>query len=116
MKKKYEDISALRKQIKIPPTHHPQTEGVAEQTKDQDVVALLLTLHKRLVETEGALEVALKEKQGELPTQLAQTSTTIEDVPLVTTSARPPTGQTSEAGLSGSAPASEVTAQVAASE
>ena len=51
MKKKDEDIAALRKQIKLPPTLHPQTEGVAQQKKDQDVVALLLTLHKRLVET-----------------------------------------------------------------
>jgi len=29
MKKKDEDIAALRKQIKLAPTLHPQTEGVA---------------------------------------------------------------------------------------
>ena len=81
MKKKDEDIAALRKQIKLPPTLHPQTEGVAQQKKDQDVVALLLALHKRLVETKGALEATLKTKQGELAPQPAQETTTIEDAP-----------------------------------
>lgn len=65
MKKKDEDISALRKLVKLPPTLHPQIEGVAQQRKDQDVVAMLLALHKRLVETEGALETTLKQKEGE---------------------------------------------------
>lgn len=72
MKKKDEDISALRKMVKLPATLHPQTEDVAQQRKDQDVAAMLLTLHKQLVETEGrlvategALEAALKQKQGE---------------------------------------------------
>lgn len=65
MKKKDEDIAALRKMVKLPPTLHPQTEGVAQQRKDEDVVAMLLALHKRLVETEGALEAAMKQKEGE---------------------------------------------------
>jgi len=65
MKKKEEDISALRKMVKLPATLHPQTEGVAQQRKDDDVVAMLLALHKRLVETKGALEAALKQKEGE---------------------------------------------------
>jgi len=56
MKKKDEDIAALRKQIKLPATLHPQIEGVAQQKKDQDVVTLLMALHKRLVQREGALE------------------------------------------------------------
>ena len=56
MKKKDEDIAALRRQIKLPPTLHPQTANVAQQKEEQDVVALLMTLHKRLIETEGALE------------------------------------------------------------
>lgn len=51
MKKKYEDISALRKMVKLPATLHPQTEDVVQQRKDQDVAAMLLTLHKQLVET-----------------------------------------------------------------
>jgi len=110
MKKKDEDITALRKQIKLPPTLHPQTEGVVQQKKDQDVVTLLLALHKRLVETEGALEETLKAKQGELAPQTTQTARAIEDTPHVITLAGPPTGQTSEAGPSSSAPAPEVIA------
>jgi len=116
MKKKDEDIAALRKQIKLPATLHPQTKGVAQQKKDQDVVALLMALHKRLVETEGSLEASLKAKQGELAPQLAQTATAIEDAPHVITSAVPPTGLTSEAGPSGSTPALEVTTQTITSE
>ena len=34
MKKKDEDIPALRKKINLSPTLHPQTEGVAQQKKD----------------------------------------------------------------------------------
>ena len=53
MKKKDEDIAALKKLVKLPPTLHPQTEGVAQQRKDQDVVAMLLALHQRLIEKEN---------------------------------------------------------------
>ena len=66
MKRKDEDIAALRRQIKLLATLHPQTTKVAQQKEEQDVVALLMTLHKRLIETEGALEASLKTKQGEL--------------------------------------------------
>ena len=59
MKKKEEDIAALRKMVKLLATLHPQTEGVAQQRKDQDVMATLLALHKRWIEIEGALEEAL---------------------------------------------------------
>lgn len=80
------------------------------------MVALLLALHKRLVEREGALEATLKKKQGELAPQPPQTATAIEDAPQVITPASPPTEQTSEAGPSGSTPAPEVTAQITTSE
>lgn len=116
MKKKDEDVAALRKQIKLQPTLHPQTEGVAQQKKDQDVVALLLALHKRLVETEGALEATLKQKQGEQAPEPPQAAIDIDDVPQIITPAAPPTRQTSVSGPSGSASVPEVTAQVAAPE
>lgn len=80
------------------------------------MVALLMTLHKRLVETEGALEASLKVKQGESAPKLAHTYTAIEDVPLVTTFKDPPIGQASEAGPSGSAPIPEVTTEATTSE
>lgn len=56
LKERDADISALRKMVKIPATLHPQIGEVAQQRKDQDVTAMLITLHKRLVQTEGKLE------------------------------------------------------------
>lgn len=66
MKKKNEDIVALKRQIKLPATMHPQTIEIAQQKEEQDVVALLMTLHKRLIEIESALEASLKAKQEDL--------------------------------------------------
>jgi len=116
MKKKDEDITTLRRQIKLPATLHPQTTEVAQQKEEQDVVALLMTLHKRLIETEGALEASLKTKQGELASQPTQTTTTTETMPLMTTTANPCTGQTSEAGPLSSAPVLAMTTTTATSE
>lgn len=45
MKKKDEDITTLRRQIKLPATMHPQTTEIAQQKEEQDVVAFLMTLH-----------------------------------------------------------------------
>lgn len=116
MKKKDEDIAALRRQIKLPATLHPQTAEVAQPKEEQDVVAILMTLQKRLIETEGALEASLKTKQGELASQPTQTTTTTDVVPLVTTTVDPPTSQTLEAGPSSSAPILAMTTTVATSE
>ena len=70
LKERDADIAALRKMVKIPATLHPQTEDVAQQRRDQDVTAMLITLHKQLVQTEGklveteaALEAAMKQMQ-----------------------------------------------------
>jgi len=51
LKERDADIAALRKMVKLLTTLHPQTEGFAQQKKDDDVVAMLLALHKRLIET-----------------------------------------------------------------
>ena len=95
--------------LRIPETLHPQTEDVAQQRKDQDLVAMLLTLHKQLVETEGrlaategALEVALKQKGGEQIPQPSQPIINLEEPPQIIS---PPTGQTPEAGPSAATPA-----------
>jgi len=101
MKKKDEDIAALKKLVKLPPTLHPQTEGVAQQRKDQDVVAKLLALHKRSIETEGALEAALKQKEGEQVSQPPQPVINVEDAPQIIV---PPTEKAVEASPSASAP------------
>jgi len=83
---------------------------------EQDVVALLMSLHKRFIETEAALEASLKAKQEELASQPTQTATTIEFAPLMTTIADPPTGQTLEADISSSAPVLAMTTIAAPSE
>ena len=41
IKKKEEDIVALRKQLRLPPTIHPQTTEVAQQKEEEDVVSFL---------------------------------------------------------------------------
>lgn len=66
IKKKEEDIAALRKQLKLPPSTHPQTVEVIQQKSEEDMMDLLLKLNERLNDIEQALEKALKEKQGEL--------------------------------------------------
>ena len=79
LKERDADIAALRKMVKIPATLHPQTEEVAQQRKDQDTEAMLITLHQQLVQTEGklveteaAMQEALKQKEGGQPSQPPQ--------------------------------------------
>ena len=62
IKKKEEDIVALRKQLKLPPSRHPQTAEIIEQKSEEDMMDLLMKLNERLTDTEKALEKALKEK------------------------------------------------------
>jgi len=116
IKKKDEDIAALRRQIKLPATLHPQTTEVVKRKEEQDVVALLMTLHKRLIETKGALEASMKAKQGDLASQPTRIATAIETAPLMTTTTDPPTGQTSEVGTSSSAPVPAMTTTATPSE
>lgn len=68
IKKKYEDIVALRKQLKLPPSRHPQTNEVINQKSEEEMTDLL-KLNERLNDTEQALEKALKDKQGESTSQ-----------------------------------------------
>jgi len=60
MKKKEEDISTLRKQLKLPSTMHPQTAEVVQEKSEEDMMDLLMKLNARLDDTEQALEKALK--------------------------------------------------------
>jgi len=60
IKKKEEDIAALKKQLKLPRTIHPQTIEVAQHKEEEDVVSLLMRMHKRLIEIEDALEASLQ--------------------------------------------------------
>lgn len=51
IKKKEEDIAALKRQLKLPVTLHPQATEITQKKEEQDVVALLMSLHKRFIET-----------------------------------------------------------------
>lgn len=110
IKNKEEDIAALRKQLKLPITMHPQTTEVAQQKEEEDVVSLLMRMNERLAETEKALEIALQRKQGELasqPLEIAPLSTT---APPTTSAAVPPIVPESTVGTSASATTTTATA------
>lgn len=62
IKKKEEDIAALKKQLRLPITMHPQTTEVAQQKGEEDVVSLLMRMNERLAETEKAFEAELQGK------------------------------------------------------
>ena len=52
IKKRNDDIVALKKQLKIPPLHHPQTTEVLETQKGQEQLTdLVLKLNDQLKET-----------------------------------------------------------------
>lgn len=50
IKKKNNDIAALKKQLKIPPLHHPQTVEVLETKKEEELMDLVLKLNDQLKE------------------------------------------------------------------
>lgn len=62
IKNKDEDIVALRKQLKLPPSRHSQTAEIIKQKYEQEMMDLLLKLNEGLNEKEQALEKALKDK------------------------------------------------------
>ena len=51
MKKKEEDIVALRKQLKLPITMHPQSSEIVKQKEEEDMMDLLMRMNERLSET-----------------------------------------------------------------
>jgi len=46
IKKKNDDITALKKQLKIPPLHHPQTAEIIEKQKEEELMDLFLKLNE----------------------------------------------------------------------
>ena len=51
IKKKNDDIVALRKQLKLPPLIHPQTEEVIKKQNEEELMDLILKLNENLKET-----------------------------------------------------------------
>ena len=80
IKKKNDDIAALKKQLKIPQLHHPQTLEVLEVRKGhEELMDLVLKLNDQLKEIEKELDILIQSKQSDL----AKTSTTT--IPIVIT-------------------------------
>lgn len=65
IKKKDEDIVVLRKQLKLPPSRHPQTTKIVQMKSEEELMDLVLQLSEHLRETEQELEKSLKSKQEE---------------------------------------------------
>jgi len=59
IRKKEEDIAALRKQLRLPVTMHPQTRELAQEKVEEDTRDLLMRMNQRLIATEQELEKAL---------------------------------------------------------
>lgn len=52
IKKKNEDIAALRKKLKLPPFIHPQTVEVIKKKNEEELMDLVLKLNEQLKETQ----------------------------------------------------------------
>lgn len=68
IKNKNDDIATLKKQLNIPPPHHPQTTEVLETQKEEELIELVLKLNDQLKETEKELYRLIQSKQNELNT------------------------------------------------
>lgn len=90
MKKKEDDIAALRRQAKLSPTIHPQTTELAQEKQVDDAMELLLVMNQRILQMEVELEKALQDKQGDSASQPPQTSTNLGPVPPTQAAASPP--------------------------
>lgn len=67
IKRKNEDIVALKKQLKLPHLHHPHTKEVLEsQTNHEEMMDLVLELNDQLKEMENELDSLIQLKQASL--------------------------------------------------
>ena len=56
MKKKDDDIAALRKRLRLPLTEHPQTAELVQQKEAEDTLDLLMQMNQRIIQMEKELE------------------------------------------------------------
>ena len=64
VKKKNEDIAALRKQLKLPQGEHPQTKEVLQDQKEKDeMMSLILQLRAQIKEMEVQMDQVVQEKE-----------------------------------------------------
>jgi len=49
MKKKDDDIAALKKRLRLPPTEHPQTAELVQEKEAEDTFDLLMQMNQRVI-------------------------------------------------------------------
>jgi len=68
IKNKNDDIVSLKKQLKIPPLHHPQIAEVLETRKEEELMDLVLKPNDLLKETKKELDNLIESRKSELAT------------------------------------------------
>lgn len=97
IKKKKKDISSLKKPLKIPFLHHPQTQEVLQsQTQHEYLMDLVLKLNDQLKSTKKELEALIHLNQGEVRTTPATiiptVTTTVPSILVATLAPKTPIG------------------------
>lgn len=69
IKKKNEDIAALRKKLKFSPLMHPHIAEVIEKKNEEELMDLVLKLNEQLNEIEQELEKTLQSRKSESTSQ-----------------------------------------------
>ena len=83
IKQKNDDITALRKQLKLPQNEHPQAKEILqEQTEKAEMAKLILKLTSQVKEMEYQMDILIKEKEAVKEVDVKYTPTVI---PIVST-------------------------------
>jgi len=69
VKKKEDDIVALKKKLRLPATMHPQTAELAQEKQSEDMMAIMMKMNQRIIQMEQELEKEVQDKQGESASQ-----------------------------------------------
>ena len=81
IKKKNVDIAALKKQLKLPPTEHPQTKKVLEnQCQKDEMMNFILQLTAQLTEMENEMDKLVQEKKASMEVIIVTTIPTVTTV------------------------------------
>ena len=83
IKQKNDDIDALRKQLKLPQSEHPQKkEIIQEQSEKDEMMKLVLKLTAQVKDMENQMDILMKEKEALKETDVPSIPTVI---PIVST-------------------------------
>ena len=85
IKKKNEDIVALRKKLTLPQDEHPQAKEILQQQNEKDeMMQLVLKIISQIKDMENQIETLIKEKEtlketniSPIPTVIPMVSTTV---------------------------------------